>query len=99
MIEGFEDFTPDNDPHSEHDAGFLYRDVIGQWHTRWTADSTRPALSVMWKCDPWSQSARRCDFAQVEERKLTACLILSGPFLTTDLVHIGFPGDNSDQRR
>ena len=29
MIEGFEDFTPDNDPHGEHDAGFLYRDVIG----------------------------------------------------------------------
>src|SRR3546814_5184071 len=49
MIEGFEDFTPDNDPHGEHDAGFLYRDVIGQWHTRWTDDSTRPALSVMWK--------------------------------------------------
>src|SRR3546814_13625577 len=21
MIEGFEDFTPDNDPHGEHDAG------------------------------------------------------------------------------
>src|SRR3546814_15647508 len=51
MIEGFEDFTPDNDPHGEHDAGFLYRDVIGQWHTRWTDDSTRPALSVMWKFD------------------------------------------------
>ena len=51
MIEGFEDFTPDNDPHGEHDAGFLYRDVLGQWHTRWTDDSTRPALSVMWKFD------------------------------------------------
>jgi len=25
--------------------------VIGQWHTRWTDDSTRPALSVMWKFD------------------------------------------------
>src|SRR3546814_15274651 len=30
MIEGFEDFTPDNDQHGEHDAGFLYRDVIDQ---------------------------------------------------------------------
>ena len=51
MIEGFEDFTPDNDPHGEHDAGFLHRDVIGKWHTRRTDDSTRPALSVMWKFD------------------------------------------------
>nr|WP_330216954.1 DUF3768 domain-containing protein [Sphingobium quisquiliarum] len=56
MIEGFEDFTPDNDPHGEHDAGFLYRDVIGQWHTRWTDDSTRPALSVMWKFDYYARS-------------------------------------------
>ncbi len=55
MIEGFEDFTPDNDPHGEHDAGFLYRDVIGQWHTRWTDDSTRPALSVMWKFDLYEE--------------------------------------------
>jgi hypothetical protein len=51
LIESFEDFTPDNDPRGEHDAGFLYRDVTGQWHTRWTDDDTRPALSVMWKID------------------------------------------------
>src|SRR3546814_18602774 len=39
-----------------------------------------------------AQSARSCDFGQVEERTLNACLILPGPLLTTDLVDIGFPG-------
>ena len=62
MIEGFEDFTPDNDPHGEHDAGFLYRDVIGQWHTRWTDDSARPALSVMWKFDLYEETVVKNTF-------------------------------------
>jgi len=51
MVEAFEDFTTDNDPRGEHDAGFLYRDLTGQWHTRWTAEDARPSLSVMWKID------------------------------------------------
>src|SRR3546814_12682074 len=49
MIEGFEDFTPDNDPHGEHDAGFLYRDVLGQWHTRCIDASTGPPPPALWK--------------------------------------------------
>src|SRR3546814_8407068 len=39
-----------------------------------------------------AQSARSCDFGQVEERTLNAGLILPGPLLTTDLVDIGFHG-------
>src|SRR3546814_12784837 len=59
MIEGFEDFTPDNDPPGEHDAGFLYRDVIGEWHTRWTVDSTRPALTALWTFDSSDRAQTR----------------------------------------
>ena len=51
LVERFQDFTPDNDPHGEHDAGFLYRDASGQWRTRWADDDKRPSLSVMWKFD------------------------------------------------
>lgn len=56
LVESFEDFTAGNDPHGEHDAGFLYRDVIGHWHTRWAADDTRPVLSVMWKIDYYDRT-------------------------------------------
>lgn len=63
LIESFEDFTPDNDPRGEHDAGFLYRDVTSQWHTRWTEDETRPALSVMWKIDYYD---RELEFGSAE---------------------------------
>lgn len=56
QIERFNDFTRGNDPHGEHDAGFLYRDVSGQWHSRWTDEDTCAALSVMWKIDYYDRA-------------------------------------------
>src|SRR3546814_1670436 len=52
-----------------------------------SGEPTNPASASL-----MAQSARSCDFGQVEERTLNACLILPGTLLTTDLVDIGFPG-------
>ncbi|MET1756470.1 DUF3768 domain-containing protein [Novosphingobium sp. RD2P27] len=56
LVETFNDFTPDNDPHGERDAGFLYQDASGQWRTRWTSEVEKPALSVMWKIDYYDRA-------------------------------------------
>ena len=50
-VEMFKDFTEDNDPHGEHDAGVLYLNDAGLWMTRWTDDRRRASVSVMWKID------------------------------------------------
>lgn len=55
-VETFSDFTEDNDPHGEHDAGFLYLNGTGEWVTRWTDEDRRASLSVMWKIDYYDKA-------------------------------------------
>ena len=55
-VEMFKDFTEDNDPHGEHDAGFLYLNEAGLWVTRWTDERRRASVSVMWKIDYYDRA-------------------------------------------
>ncbi|MEZ5707772.1 MAG: DUF3768 domain-containing protein [Blastomonas sp.] len=52
LVETFDAFTPDNDPHGERDFGAIYQDRDGCWTT------TRPARSVetvFWKIDAYDR--------------------------------------------
>jgi Protein of unknown function (DUF3768) len=48
LIETFDAFTPDNDPHGERDFGAIYRDAFGHWTTQ---RSRNPRETVFWKID------------------------------------------------
>jgi hypothetical protein len=53
LIERFDAFTPDNDPHGERDFGAIYQTGHSQWTT------TRPAEAqetVFWKIDYYDPS-------------------------------------------
>jgi hypothetical protein len=53
LIETFDAFTPDNDPHGERDFGAIYQTGDSQWTT------TRPAEvqeTVFWKIDNYDPS-------------------------------------------
>ena len=52
LIETFDAFTPDNDPHCERDFGTIYQGVDGVWAT------LRPvevAMTVFWKIDAYDR--------------------------------------------
>jgi hypothetical protein len=48
LIETFDAFTPDNDPHGERDFGTIYKAADGR---RTTARPSRPSETVFWKID------------------------------------------------
>ena len=48
LIETYDAFTPDNDPHGERDFGTIYQAADGRWTT---ARPSRPSETVFWKID------------------------------------------------
>lgn len=53
LVETFDAFTPDNDPHGERDFGAIYRNGDGHWTiTR----PVQPAETVFWKIDAFDRS-------------------------------------------
>ena len=48
LIETFDAFTPDNDPHGERDFGAIYQDASGHWTTQ---RQRNPRETVFWKID------------------------------------------------
>ncbi|NJS14522.1 MAG: DUF3768 domain-containing protein [Sphingopyxis sp.] len=48
LIETFDAFTPDNDPHSERDFGAIYQAADGGWSTK---RHGQPRETVFWKID------------------------------------------------
>jgi Protein of unknown function (DUF3768) len=48
LIETFDAFTPDNDPHGERDFGAIYLAVDGRWTT---TRPPNPRETVFWKID------------------------------------------------
>lgn len=52
LVETFDAFTPDNDPHGERDFGAIYKDGDGRWSTTRPA---RPAETVFWKIDAYDR--------------------------------------------
>ena len=55
LVETFDAFTPDNDPHGERDFGAVYQDSDGCWTTTRPA---RPAETVFWKIDAYDRDLR-----------------------------------------
>lgn len=52
LVETFDGFTPDNDPHGERDFGAIYRDCVGNWTT---ARPGKVAGTVLWKIDAYDR--------------------------------------------
>lgn len=48
LVETFEAFTPDNDPHGERDFGAIYQGIDGGWTT---ARPAKRRQTVFWKID------------------------------------------------
>jgi hypothetical protein len=48
LIETFEAFTPDNNPHGERDFGAIYQDASGHWTAQRPRNSRE---TVFWKID------------------------------------------------
>lgn len=55
MVETFDAFAPDNDPHGERDFGAIYQDSDGHWTT---TRPTRSAETVFWKIDAYDRDLR-----------------------------------------
>ena len=53
LIECFDAFTPDNDPHGERDFGAVYQDGRGCWTTRRPGECSE---TVFWKIDCYDHS-------------------------------------------
>jgi hypothetical protein len=53
LIETFDAFTPDNDPHGERDFGAIYQTSDGRWTT---ARPIEPSETVFWKIDYYDPS-------------------------------------------
>ena len=53
LIETFDAFTPDNDPHGERDFGAIYQTGDGRWTT---ARPIEPSETVFWKIDCYDLS-------------------------------------------
>ncbi len=50
-VVAFDAFTPDNDPHGEHDFGALYQLAAGEWTPHRPADRSQIMETVFWKFD------------------------------------------------
>jgi hypothetical protein len=55
LIETFDAFTLDNDPHGERDFGAIYRGVDGVWSASRPVDV---AVTVFWKIDAYDRELR-----------------------------------------
>lgn len=55
LVETFNAFTPDNDPHGERDLGAIYQAVDGVWSTLRPVDV---AVTVFWKIDAYDRDLR-----------------------------------------
>ena len=53
LIETFDAFTLDNDPHGERDFGAIYQDASGNWTTQ---RPRNPSATVFWKIDCYDQN-------------------------------------------
>jgi Protein of unknown function (DUF3768) len=53
LIETFDAFTPNNDPHGERDFGAIYQDASGQWTAQRPRD---PHQTVFWKIDYYDRA-------------------------------------------
>ncbi len=53
LIETFDAFTPDNDPHGERDFGAIFQDAAGHWTTQ---RPRSPDETVFWKIDYFDQA-------------------------------------------
>jgi Protein of unknown function (DUF3768) len=53
LIETFDAFTADNDPHGERDFGAIYQTCDGRWTT---ARPSNPRETVFWKIDYYDRS-------------------------------------------
>ncbi len=52
LIETYDAFTPDNDPHGERDFGAIYQGGDGRWTTSRPA---KPVETVFWKIDAYDR--------------------------------------------
>lgn len=55
LVETFDAFTPDNDPHGERDFGAIYQGLDGVWSALRPVDV---ALTVLWKIDAYDRALR-----------------------------------------
>jgi Protein of unknown function (DUF3768) len=55
LIETFDAFTPDNDPHGERDFGAIYQDGPGLWTTQ---RPRNPCETVFWKIDYYDRELK-----------------------------------------
>jgi hypothetical protein len=53
LIETFDAFTPDNDPHGERDFGAIYQDASRNWTTQ---RPRHPSETVFWKIDYYDRN-------------------------------------------
>lgn len=57
LVETYDAFTLDNDPHGERDFGAIYRDADGRWTTSYPAQG-KPTEMVFWKVDAYDRALR-----------------------------------------
>lgn len=55
LVETYDAFTPDNDPHGERDFGAIYKDSDGRWTTSYPAQGW-PVEKVFWKIDAYDRT-------------------------------------------
>lgn len=58
LIESFDAFTDDNDPHGERDFGCIYQLVCGRWTTERPRSQEDERERVFWKLDYYDRDMR-----------------------------------------
>lgn len=57
LVETFDTFTPDNNPHGERDFGVIYKDGDGRWSTSYPSVG-KVVEKVFWKIDAYDRDLR-----------------------------------------
>ena len=73
LIETFDAFTPDNDPHGERDFGAIYQTNDGSWKALQPRESRQ---KIFWKIDYYDQNLRYwCNPLDAECRRVMTVML------------------------